>query len=71
MENIGHPLPLHEQYRHTKGKVILNIRFGTYEFTWNGTKIPHIGRCGGLILHHFGFKDLDAQVVFPLSTTEG
>jgi hypothetical protein len=44
MENIGHPLPLHERYGHTKRKLILKIRVGTYKSTWNGMKIPHIGR---------------------------
>ena len=68
MENIGRPLPLHEQYGHTKRKFILKIRVGTYKFTWNGMEIPHIGRYGALIWHNFGFNDLDAQAVFPLST---
>ena len=30
-----------------------------------------IGRYGGLIWNNFGFKEVDAQVVFPLSTSEG
>ena len=34
-------------------------------------EIPHIGRYGGLILHNFGFKELDAQAVFLLSMNEG
>ena len=71
MENIGHPLPLHERYGHTKQKLILKIRVGTYKFTWNDMEIPHIGRYGGLIWHNFGFKELDAQAVFPFSTNEG
>ena len=33
--------------------------------------IPLIGRYGGLIWHNFGFKELDAQAIFPLSTSEG
>ena len=71
MENIVHPLPLHEWYGHTKRKFILKIRVGTYKFTWNGMEIPRIGRYGGLIWHNFGFKELGAQAVFPLSTNEG
>ena len=71
MENIGHPLPLHERYGHTKRKIILKIRVGTRKFTWNGMGIPHIGRYGGLIWHNLGLRILDAQVVFPLSTNEG
>ena len=49
MENIGHPLPLHERYGHTKRKFILKIRVGTYKFTCKDMEIPHIGRYGGLI----------------------
>ena len=30
------------------------LEFGTYKFTWNGRKIPHIGRYGGLIWNNFG-----------------
>ena len=71
MENIGHPLPLHVRYGHTKRNFILKIRVGTYKFTWNGMEIPHIGRYGGLIWNNFGFKELDAQAVFSLSTREG
>ena len=71
MENTGHPLPLHERYGHTKRKFILKIRVGTDKFTWNDMEIQHIGRYGGLIWHNFGFKSLDAQAVFPLSTNEG
>ena len=67
MENIGHPLPLHEWYGHTIRRFISNTRVGTYKFTWNDMEIPHIGRYGGLIWHNFGFKELDAQVVIILS----
>ena len=70
MQNIGHPVPLHERYGHTKWKFILNIRVGTYKFTWNSMEITHIGRYGGLIWHNFGSKELDAQALFPLSTNE-
>ena len=34
-------------------------------------KIPHIGRYGGLIGNNFGFMEVDAHAVFPLSTSEG
>ena len=45
------------------------LEFGTCKFTWNGGKyIPHIGRYGGLIWKNFGFMEVDAQAVFPLST---
>ena len=71
MENIGHSLPHHERYRHTKQKLILKIRVGTRKFTWNGMEIPHIGRYGGLIWHNLGLRILDAQAVFSLSTNEG
>ena len=47
------------------------LEFGTYKFTWNGRYIPHIGRYSGLIWNTLGFKGLDAQAVFPLSTSEG
>ena len=53
------------------GKIILKIRVGTRKFTWNSMEIPHIGRYGGLIWHNFGFKELDAQAAFLLSTNEG
>ena len=52
-------------------KFILKIRVGTWKFTWNGMEIPHIGRYGELIWQNFGFKELGAQAVFPLSTNEG
>ena len=71
MENIGHPLPLHEQYEHTKRKFILKIRVGPYKFTWNIMEIPHMV---GMVDSHgatLGFMELDAQAVFPLSTSEG
>ena len=71
MENIGHPLPLHERYGHTKRKLILKIRVGTYKFIWNDMEILHIGRYGGLIWHNSGFKESNAQAVFPLSTNKG
>ena len=71
MENIGHPLPLHKRYGHTKQKIILKIRVGTRKFTWNGIEIPHIGRYSGLIWYNLGLRILDAQAVFPLSTNEG
>ena len=71
MENISHPSPFRERNKHTKKKIILKIRVGTYKFTWNGMEIPHISRYGGLIWHNFGFKELDAQAVFSLSTNEG
>ena len=48
-KNISHPLLFHEWYEHTKEKFILKIRDGTYKFAQNGTKIPHIGRYGGLM----------------------
>ena len=38
---------------------------------WNGKVIPHIGRYGGLIWNNFGLRIVDAQTVFPLSTSEG
>ena len=41
------------------------LEFGTYKFTWNDRKIPHIGRIT------LGFMEVDAQAVFPLSTSEG
>jgi hypothetical protein len=47
------------------------IRDGTCKFTWNGKEIPHIGRYGGLIWNNWGFRILDAQAEFPLSTCEG
>ena len=47
------------------------LEFGTCKFTWNGRQIPHIGRYGGPIWNNFGFKEVDAQAVFPLSTGEG
>ena len=71
MENNGHPLPLHERYRHTKRKIILKIRVGARKFTWNGIEMPHIGRYSGLIWHNLGLRSLDAQAVFPLSINEG
>ena len=71
MEDTGHPLLIHERYGHTKQKFILNIRVGTCKFTWNDVEISHIGMYGGLIWHNFGFMEVDAQAVFPLSTSEG
>ena len=65
MENIGHPLPLHEWYGHTERKFILKLRVGTYKFTWNGMEIPYLGR----MVDSFGttwFRNLDAQAIFPL-----
>ena len=47
------------------------FRDGTCKFTWNGKVIPHIGRYGGLIWNNWGFRILDAQAEFPLSTGEG
>ena len=47
------------------------LESGTCKFTWNGRLIPHIGRYGGLIWNNFGFMEVDAQAVFPLSTSEG
>src|SRR5215216_6408010 len=47
------------------------LEFGTCKFTWKGRYIPHIGRCGGLIWNNFGFKEVDAQALFPRSTNEG
>jgi len=38
---------------------------------WNGRVIPHIGRYGGLNWYNLGLWILDAQAVFPLSTSEG
>ena len=49
MENIRHPSPFRERNKHTKEKFILKIRDGTYKFAYNGKRIPHIGRYGGLI----------------------
>ena len=47
------------------------LEFGTCKFTWNGRQILHTGRYGGLIWDNFGFKEVDAQAIFPLSTGEG
>jgi hypothetical protein len=49
MENIGHPSPPRERYEQTKEKFILKIRDGTYKFSYNGKRIPHIGRYSGLM----------------------
>jgi hypothetical protein len=69
MKIIGHPSPLHERYGHTKEKIILKVfRDGTCKFTWNGNKIPHIGRYGGHKWQKQGLRIMDAQAVFPLST---
>ena len=47
------------------------FRGGTCKFTWNDSVIPHIGRYSGLIWNNFGFRYLDVQAVFPLSTGDG
>ena len=49
MENISHPSPPRERYKHTKEKFILKIRDGTYKFVYNRKRITHIGRYGRLM----------------------
>ena len=71
MEDIDNP-SLYMSYSSIQNRISFEgLEFGTYKFIWNGSYIPHIGRYGGLIWNNFGFMEVDAQAVFPLSTSEG